>query len=67
METWEFIRRIRRYALHRDMHWLLVDGNDDDRITFHVEDRTASLHHDIITEKDLDDALHQLGINPWEF
>ena len=67
MGTGEFIRRMRRYALHRDLHWMLKDGEREDEITVHLEYQSAGLHQDQISAQELEKALEQLDIDPREF
>ena len=67
MEEAQFIRRLRRYASHRDIQWVLLDEEQDNRTTVRMGTRTAKLPEGDLSQQDLTNILERLDIEAREF
>lgn len=63
----EFIRRLRRYALHRNIHWVIPDDSPEGNVRVQVGNRVAQLPKGEIPALERSHLLGYLGIREAEF
>ena len=63
----EFIRRLRRYAVHQNIQWVIVDNDPEPGCTILMESRRARLPEEKLTTQELTNIMKNLGIITREF
>ena len=67
MDDLEFIRRLRRYAVHQNIQWVMVDNDPEPGCTILMESRRARLPEEKLTTQELTNIMKNLGIITREF
>ena len=67
MEQAQFIRRLRRYAGHHGIQWVLLDEEQGNRTTVRMGNRTAKLPEGDMSQQALANILKRLDIEAREF
>ena len=67
MEDTQFMRRLRRYAAHHGMEWVLLDYSPDNGSNVRLGTKTARFPDGMLSQQDLADILEQLGVDAREF